>query len=150
MNYAYSHAVNAYRTGKTAVSPVKAVAMLLDEAVNAIILTSYYLRRKEFENAFGRVVHVSKILSGLRQNVSLDTDPVMGQQFIDMYTSNIFALHNSYGRPDAIERYAKLASGLVEFRNAWAEIAGMPQRNIDTVMGGILDKNTVVMPAKAG
>nr|WP_319483325.1 flagellar protein FliS [uncultured Cohaesibacter sp.] len=150
MNYAHNRAISAYRTANTAVPPVKAVAMLLDEALNAIILTSYYLRRKEFESAFGRVVHASKILSGLRQNVSLDADPQMGQQFIDMYTSNIFALHNAYGKDDAIERYAKLAGGILEFRNAWAEIARMPQRSIDTVMGGILDQGSEEVTAKAG
>ncbi|WP_321448546.1 flagellar protein FliS [uncultured Cohaesibacter sp.] len=149
MNYAQNRAVNAYRTANTAVPPVKAVAMLLDEALNAIVLTAYYIKRKEFESAFGRVVHASKILSGLRQNVNLDVDPQMGQQFIDMYTSNIFALHNAYGRDDAIQRYATLASGILEFRNAWAEIARMQQRSIDTVMGGILDQKDEVVAAEA-
>lgn len=150
MNYAHNRAIAAYKTANTAVSPVKAVAMLLDETVNAIVLTAYYLRKQDFESAFGRVVHASKILSGLRQNVNLDADPEMAQQFIDMYTSNIFALHNAYGRPDAIQRYATLAGGLVEFRNAWAEMAKMQQRSIDTVMGGILDQNSEKAPASAG
>ncbi|WP_316858534.1 flagellar protein FliS [uncultured Cohaesibacter sp.] len=150
MTYAHSRAINAYRTANSAVSPIKAVAMLLDEALNAIILTSYHLRRKDFENAFGRVVHASKILSGLRQNVSMDADPVMGQQFIDMYTSNIFALHNAYGKDDAIQRYATIASGILEFRNAWAEMAKMQQRNIDSVMSGILDQSDASMLAKVG
>nr|WP_319515388.1 flagellar protein FliS [uncultured Cohaesibacter sp.] len=150
MSYAQNRAISAYRAANTAVPPVKAVAMLLDETLNAIILTSYYLKRKEFENAFGRVVHASKILSGLRQNVNLDADPEMGQQFIDMYSSNIFALHNAYGKDNAIERYAKLASGILEFRNAWAEIARMQQRSIDTVMAGILDQDTTDVTAKAG
>nr|WP_321454734.1 flagellar protein FliS [uncultured Cohaesibacter sp.] len=149
MNYAQSRAVNAYRTANIAVPPVKAVAMLLDEALNAIVLTAYYLKRKEFESAFSRVVHASKILSGLRQNVSLEPDPKMGQQFIDMYTANIFALHNAYGRDDAIQRYATLASGILEFRNAWAELAKMPQRSIDTVMGGILDQEDQAVTAEA-
>ena len=149
MNYAQSRAISAYRTANTAVPPVKAVAMLLDEALNAIVLTAYYLKRKEFESAFGRVVHASKILSGLRQNVNLDADPQMGQQFIDMYTSNIFALHNAYGRDDAIQRYATLASGILEFRNAWAELARMQQRSIDTVMGGILDQVETTVTAEA-
>nr|WP_319390758.1 flagellar protein FliS [uncultured Cohaesibacter sp.] len=150
MSYAQSRAISAYRTANTAVSPVKAVAMLLDEAVNAIVLTAYYLKRKEFESAFGRVVHASKILSGLRQNVRLEPDPQMGQQFIDMYTSNIFALHNAYGRDDAIQRYATLASGILELRNAWAEMARMQQRSIDTVIGGILDQGTEQIAAEAG
>ena len=149
MSYPQNRAVNAYRAANTAVPPVKAVAMLLDEAVNAIVLTAYYIKRNEFENAFGRVVHASKILSGLRQNVNLDADAQMGQQFIDMYTSNIYALHNAYGRDDAIARYATLASGILEFRNAWAEIARMQQRSIDTVIGGILDQKDEAVAAEA-
>ncbi|WP_373236948.1 flagellar protein FliS [Cohaesibacter celericrescens] len=141
MNYALNHAIGAYRTANKTVAPTKAVTLLLDEILNALILASYYLRKNEYEKAFGGVVTASKVMSGLRQNVSLDADPELGQQFIDMYTKNIMALHSSYGRPDAIERYAKQAVGILEFRNAWAEISHLPKRSIDTVMGEILDNS---------
>lgn len=142
MNPAYSQAIGAYREANRAIHPVKAVTLLLDEVLNSIILTNYYLRKGEFEAAFNRVVTASKIMAGLRQNVNLDADPKMGQQFIDMYSKNIFALHNSYGKPDAIERFAGIAAGLVSFRNAWAGIAHLPERSIDSVMAEILDQKS--------
>lgn len=149
MNYALNHAIGAYRTANKAVAPTKAVTLLLDEVVNAIILTSYYLRRKEFEKAFERIVHASKVLSGLRQNINMDASPELGQQFVDMYTQNIFALHSAYGKKDAIERFATVASGMLELRNAWAEISRMQQRSIDSVMEEILDQKKEAA-AKAG
>lgn len=142
MTLAYSQAIGAYRDANRAIHPVKAVTLLLDEVLNSLILTNYYLRKDDFESAFNRVVTASKILGGLRQNVNLDADPQMGQQFIDMYSKNIFALHNSYGKPDAVERFAGIASGLVTFRNAWAEMAHVPQRSIDSVMAEILDQKS--------
>ncbi|SNY91755.1 flagellar protein FliS [Cohaesibacter sp. ES.047] len=143
MNPVLNQAIGAYRTATKTVAPTKAVALLLDEVLNSLILTSYYLRGKEFEKAFNRVVHASKILSGLRQNVNLDVDQEMGQQFIDMYSQNIFALHNAYGRPDSLERFSEIAKGLVDFRNSWAEIAGLPLRNIDMVLEEILSQKDV-------
>lgn len=140
MNYALNHAIGAYRHANKVVSPTKAVALLLDEVLDALILTSYYLHKKEFEKAYGRVVHAAKVMSGLRQNVDLGANPDLGQQFIDMYTQNILTLHSTYGRPDAVERYANQASGLLELRNAWAEIARLPERSIDTVIGEILNQ----------
>ena len=150
MNYALNHAIGAYRTANTAVAPTKAVTLLFDEILNSIILTSYYLHCKEFEKAFNRIVIAAKVMSGLRQNVNLNAAPELGQQFVDMYTSNIFALHNAYGRPDAVERFADIASGIVEIRNAWAEISRLPQRSIDTVMQEILDQRTMRASAEAG
>ncbi|WP_319530768.1 flagellar protein FliS [uncultured Cohaesibacter sp.] len=140
MNPALNQAIGAYRTANKTVAPTKAVALLLDEVLNALILSSYYQRGNQFEKAFNRVVHASKILSGLRQNVNLDVDPMMGKQFVEMYSQNIFALHNAYGRPDSLERFATIAKGLADFRNAWAEIARMPLRNIDMVMEEILSE----------
>jgi flagellar protein FliS len=39
----------------------------------------------------------------------------------------MIALHTAYGKKDAVARYRKIRSGLLELRNAWATVAGMSQ-----------------------
>lgn len=128
MSYAMNHAISAYRTAASAVPPPAAVALLLDEVLNAIVLTAKHLRAKEFEQSQARTARATGILRGLRQNVDPDYNEAMGQQFINMYTYNILALTKAVTKPDAIERLSTLASGLLAFRNAWADMTALRPR----------------------
>jgi len=41
-------------------------------------------------------------------------------------------LHSSYGKKDAVERFRKIRTGLLDLRNAWAQTAGMAELGIET------------------
>lgn len=143
MSYAMSRAIAAYRTAATTVAPPAAVTLLFDEVLNAIVLAAEHLRKKEYETALLRVARATGILRGLRQNVDLEIDKSMGQQLIDMYTRNIFALNSALTKPDAEERFAALAEGLLELRNAWADMTTLAPRNLHTLLKDIRNERIV-------
>jgi flagellar protein FliS len=143
MSYAMSRAIAAYRTAATTVAPPAAVTLLFDEVLNAIVLAADHLRKKEYETALLRVARATGILRGLRQNVDLEINKSMGQQLIDMYTRNIFALNSAVAKPDAEERFATLAEGLLDLRNAWAEMTTLAPRNQQTLMEDIRNERIV-------
>ncbi|PVB61947.1 flagellar protein FliS [Labrenzia sp. 011] len=143
MSYAMSRAIAAYRTAATTVAPPAAVTLLFDEVLNAIVLAADHLRKKDYERALVRVARATGILRGLRQNVDLDIDKSMGQQLIDMYTRNIFALNSAVTKPDAEERFATLAEGLLDLRNAWADMTTLAPRNLQTLVKDIRNERIV-------
>ncbi|KZM50501.1 flagellar protein FliS [Labrenzia sp. OB1] len=143
MSYAMNRAIAAYRTAATTVAPPAAVTLLFDEVLNAIVLAAEDLRKKQYETALLRVARATGILRGLRQNVDMDINKSMGQQLIDMYTRNIFALNSAVTKPDAEERFATLAEGLLDLRNAWAEMTTLAPRNQQTLMKDIRNERIV-------
>lgn len=128
MTYAMSRAISAYRQAATAVSPIVAVVMLYDEALNSIRQAVHFIELKEYEMCFQRIQKCTDILRGLRQNLDLEQGGALGQQLCDTYTRNIFALTSSIGKKDAAARLQTLSEGLLELRNAFASIAGMNPR----------------------
>ncbi|MBN9672045.1 flagellar export chaperone FliS [Roseibium aggregatum] len=137
MSYAMNRAISAYRTAATTVAPPAAVTLLFDEVLNAIVLAARHLRDKDYEESHRRIARATGILRGLRQNVNPDIDQALGQQLITMYTRNIFALNTAVGKPDAANRFATLAEGLLELRNAWADMTTLAPRNAQTLMSDI-------------
>jgi flagellar protein FliS len=51
---------------------------------------------------------------------------------LKIYKSYILCLHLSYGKPDVIRRYNKLAEGLVALRDAWIFVAAQTMSTKDT------------------
>ncbi|MES0885272.1 flagellar export chaperone FliS [Roseibium sp. SCP14] len=143
MSYAMNQAIAAYRTAAATVAPPAAVTLLFDEVLNAIVLAAGHLRKKEYEQSQSRIARATGILRGLRQNVDLGVDKTMGQQLIDMYTRNIFALNSAVGRSDAIERLSTLAAGLLELRNAWSEMTTLSPRKLQTIQDEIRNERIV-------
>ncbi|WP_417694034.1 flagellar export chaperone FliS [Roseibium sp.] len=128
MSYALNHAISAYRQATTTVPPTAAVTLLLDEVLNAIALAAKHTRNKEFEEAFLRTNRAIGILKGLRQNLDLDAGGQVAEQMMTMYSSNIRALTAVTGKTDAIVRFTKIATGLLVYRNAWAEMTTLSER----------------------
>lgn len=137
MSYALNQAISAYRQATTTVPPTAAVTLLLDEVLNAIALAAKHTRNKEFEEAFLRTNRAIGILQGLRQNLDMDAGGEVAKQMLAMYSANIRALSAVTGKKDAIERYAKLASGLIVYRNAWAEMTTLSQRSEEALLNDI-------------
>lgn len=141
MSFAMNRAISAYRQASTAVPPLSALVLLFDEVLNAIALASKHTRCGEFEQAYLRTQRAVAILRGLRQNLDLDNGGSFAQQLCDTYTSNIFALNATIGKKDALERYRRLATGLLNLRNAWSDLTSLRERPLSPLIDEIMGKS---------
>ena len=79
------------------------------------------------EEAHIGVSRATAILLGLAGNLDFENNPDLATTLQQTYVRNIMALHGGFGRPDMAARYDTLLGGLAELRNAWAQIAGLPE-----------------------
>ncbi|WP_423066911.1 flagellar export chaperone FliS [Devosia sp. CN2-171] len=122
-----AHAIGAYRVAATQVHPLVAVVKLFDETLRRIALTISSIEEKRHEDAYVHVSRASLILRGLAGNLNFEVGRDVAETLKQTYVSNMIALHTAYGKKDAVARYRKIRSGLLELRNAWATVAGMSQ-----------------------
>jgi flagellar secretion chaperone FliS len=124
-----ARAIGAYRVAASQVHPLVAVVKLFDETLRRIDLTVAAVEAKRFEDAYVHLSRASLILRGLAGNLRFDlggpAGADMAQTLKQTYVTNMIALHTAYGKKDAPARYRRIRSGLVELRNAWAEVAGV-------------------------
>lgn len=129
MTYQVAHAIGAYRAAATQVHPLVAVVKLFDETVRRIDLAVGAMQAKRFEEAYHHVSRASLILRGLAGNLRADLGGAAGAEMAETlqhtYVTNMVALHTAYGKKDATARYGRIRAGLVELRNAWAQVAGV-------------------------
>jgi len=128
-------AINAYRTASTQVHPLVAVVKLFDEALRRIGRAIEGTEARRFEDAYINISRASLILRGLAGNLRFDVGGAAGSDLArtlkQTYVTNMIALHTSYGKKDAPDRYRRIRSGLLELRNAWALAAGMPEARLE-------------------
>ena len=128
-------ALDAYRMASRQVHPLVAVVKLYDEALRRISRAIEGTEAKKFEDAYINVSHASLILRGLAGNLRSDLGGESGAEFAralkQTYVTNMIALHTSYGKKDAPQRYRRIRNGLLELRNAWAVTAGMAELPLD-------------------
>lgn len=125
MTYSHDRAISAYKIGATQVHPMVAVVRLYDEVLRRIARAIEDTKARRVEEAYINISRASLILRGLSSNLRFDKGDDVASTLKDTYITNMIALHTSFGKPDAPERYIKIANGLTELRNAWAEIAGV-------------------------
>lgn len=128
MNPRMNHAISAYRVVATSVHPLVAVVRLFDEALTQIRRGMQAIEANRHEDSFIAIAKAGLVLQGLSHNLRFDTAGDLSETLLKAYNQNAIALHTSYGRPDALQRYKKLADGLAELRDAWAVAAGMRTR----------------------
>lgn len=126
-------ALNAYRSVATQVHPLLAVVKLYDEVLRRIGRAIEGTEARKFEDAYIHISRASLILRGLASN--LRGDIADGTEIVGIlkqtYVTNMIALHTSYGKKDAVQRYRKIRSGLLELRNAWARTAGVAELRLE-------------------
>ncbi len=123
-------ATDAYKRAATTVSPLKAVVMVYDELINSLLRTDAALEKNDPAGAFANVEKAAKICRGLRHALDFSAGEAVSEQLDGVYKRMIFALHASFGKADSRARYKKLLEGIVELRNAWAEIGHFPPRTM--------------------
>jgi flagellar protein FliS len=128
-------AISAYRSGSQQVHPLVGVVKLYDEVLRRIGKAIEGTEAKKFEDAYIHVSRASLILRGLAGNLRADIGGAEGAEISSIlkqtYVTNMIALHTSYGKKDAPQRYRKIRSGLLELRNAWAVTAGMAELRLE-------------------
>lgn len=126
-----ARAIGAYRSAATQVHPLVAVVKLYDEVLRRISLAVAGTEAKRFEEAYIHISRATLILRGLAGNLRGDlagpSGADMARTLKQTYVTNMLALNAAYGKKDAVQRFRKIRGGLVELRNAWAQIAGMEQ-----------------------
>ncbi|SEQ52383.1 flagellar protein FliS [Devosia sp. YR412] len=127
MSFAHNQAMSAYRTAAAQVPPNVAVVKLYDLAIRSIRLAIVSLGEGKVEDTYIAVNKACQVLRGLTSNLRFSPDNDMADTLKSTYVANMIALHTAFGKPDAARRYAQIAEGLLELRNAWADIAGMPR-----------------------
>lgn len=126
MNPRMGMAASAYRRAAASVHPAVAVVKLYDETILAIRQAIRAKESGDHEGAFTRVLRAATILRGLSHSLDFEQGGEVAERLLGVYKRYILLLHLSYGKPDVVVRYRKLLDGLIELRDAWASIAGMP------------------------
>jgi flagellar protein FliS len=129
MTHQIAHAIGAYRVAATQVHPLVAVVKLFDETLRRIDLAVVAIEMKRFEEAYLHVSRASLIMRGLAGNLRGDLAGPAGAEMAETlkqtYVTNLVALHTAFGKKDAPARYGRIKAGLIELRNAWAQVAGV-------------------------
>lgn len=122
------NAFSAYQAAIQTTPPLQAVVLLYDGVLvrihNAVTAGS----KGDFGQQFNEVMRATEILRGLTAAIDT-TSGDFAVRLRETYEANMRAMMGAVGRPDASECLHRIAGGLRELRNAWAEIAGMPSMN---------------------
>lgn len=132
MNHAYMGAAGAYRRAATAVPPLTAVVMLYDKAIILLKRAALAAESRQPQDSFQRLIEATTILRGLSHALDFERGGSVAERLRATYNGVILTLMLSYGRPDMPERVRRVIAGLLELRDAWAEIARHP-RDTDAV-----------------
>lgn len=118
------HAFAAYQAAIQTTPPLQAVVLLYDGVLARIHRAILAGGKGDFGQQFNEVMSANEILRGL--NAALDiSNGDIAQRLRETYEVNMRALNRAVGRKDSAECMTRIADGLRELRNAWAEIAGM-------------------------
>lgn len=115
-------AAQAYRNVSIAVSPIKAVIMLLDGAILSLQKSLVARETKRFEDSYNYVLRATTILRGLSHHLNPKKGEMLACQLADTYNALIVACLRAYGRADAPAHYHRLIASLSELRDAWVTV----------------------------
>jgi flagellar protein FliS len=119
-------ATQAYRSTATAVTPLRAVIMMIDGACGFLQKSIKATEDKRFEESHGHMIRATAILRGLSHNLNFDKGGAVAEGLHKTYHALIMACLRSYGRPDSAVRYRRIIASLAEIRDAWIFVALQP------------------------
>jgi flagellar secretion chaperone FliS len=122
-NPASYQATQAYRSASTAVSPLRAVIMMLDGAITFLQKSIAATEARRFEESHICMMRTTAILRGLSHNLNFNKGGAMADRLYKTYHALIMACLRSYGRPDMPAQYRRIIGSLTELREAWVSVA---------------------------
>jgi flagellar protein FliS len=123
MNQANFQATQAYRSASTAVSPLRAVIMMIDGAINFLQKSVVATEKKQFEEGHGYMIRATAILRGLSHNLNFEKGGEVAEGLHKTYHTLIMACLRSFGRPNSAEYYSRIIASLTELRDSWIYVA---------------------------
>lgn len=117
----------AYQAGAMTMPPLHAVVMLYDGILVRIRNAGIAAGNNDWARQYEEVSRAVELLRGLLSVLDYERGGDVARGLHQTYHANITALMRSVGRSEAHEMYRRIESGLRDLRNAWAEIAGVPQ-----------------------
>jgi flagellar protein FliS len=123
MNQSNLQATQAYRSASTAVSPLRAVIMLIDGAINFLQKSVAATEQKRFEEGHGYMIRATAILRGLSHNLNFEKGGEVAEGLHKTYHTLIMACLRSFGQPNAAECYQRIIGSLTELRDSWIYVA---------------------------
>jgi flagellar protein FliS len=123
MNQSNFRAAQAYRSTSVAVSPLRAVIMMLEGAIGSLQKSVKASEEKRFEESHGHMIRATAILRGLSHNLNFEKGGAVADRLHTTYHSLIMACLRAFGRPDAPESYRRIIESLKEMRDAWISVA---------------------------
>lgn len=121
-------AISAYQRAAATVPPSRAVVLLYDRILVLLSRASLAIEEGRTAAAWEDVLKVAAILRGLSHIIDFQKGGKFAERLFTTYTTNTLVVLQSFRKPDAPERYRRIAEGLAELRDAWAGIAGLPTR----------------------
>jgi flagellar protein FliS len=120
-------AAQAYRSASTAVSPLRAVIMMTDGAINFLNKSIKASEDRKFEDSHGHMIRATAILRGLSHNLNFEKGGAVAESLHKTYHALIMACLRCYGRPDSAACYRRIIASLTEMRDAWIHVALQPK-----------------------
>lgn len=117
------YAISAYQSAVMTTPPLQAVVLLYDAAVTRVEAAAQAADAGDYGSQFNHAMRAIAILQGLMGSLDLERGGALGARLHDTYDANIRALFNSLGRRRDASACRRIAQGLRQLRNAWAEIA---------------------------
>ncbi|EJW11919.1 flagellar protein FliS [Rhodovulum sp. PH10] len=121
----------AYSRAAATVPPSRAVVLLYDRVLVLLERAGRAIEERRTDAALQDVLKAAAILRGLGHIIDFQKGGALAERLYAMYTTNVLVVLQSFHKPDAPERYRRIAAGLAELRDAWATIAGLPTREQD-------------------
>lgn len=126
-----ARAASAYRSVAATVAPLTAVVMLYDGTITALQRTVQEWEARRFEESHKHLLRATTILRGLDHNLDYGRGGAVAERLHATYNALILAALRAFGRSDARARYRRIVTALIDMRNAWATLAGLPARPDD-------------------
>ncbi|WP_320109692.1 flagellar export chaperone FliS [Rhodopseudomonas sp. P2A-2r] len=122
------HAAQAYRSASTAVSPLRAVIMMIDGAIGFLNKSIKAGEDGQFEDSHNHMIRATAILRGLSHNLNFEKGGEVAEGLHTTYHALIMACLRSYGRPNSAHAYRRIIASLKEMRDAWIFVALQPAK----------------------
>lgn len=119
-------AIAAYQTAVMTTPPLQAVVLLYDGILVRIHNAATAAAAGDYGRQHSEIMRAIEILRGLLAALDMQAGGKLAAGLADTYRVNMQALLHTVGRKDAEQSCRRIANGLRNLRNAWAEIAGMP------------------------
>ncbi|CCG42658.1 flagellar export chaperone FliS [Magnetospirillum molischianum] len=117
----------AYRAATMTVPPLHAVVMLYDGVLVRVRNAAAAAERGDWDRQSDEISRAVDLLRGLLAALDFERGGDVAMRLRQTYQANIRALLRSTREAQAVAMCAKIEDGLRQLRNAWAEIAGMPE-----------------------